>query len=165
MKAFRSLALLFALLAPAAPLGAQIIPVTETSDYQIMKEDSQQVCFAATELLSAQKKPMIFTHYASTQGQRWSVAGYASAMELASGMINISVAVDGTETISRETVTRDGDFLLPFETLEELEAHEALISAGTAMSITIGDVDTVDVALDAFRVALEAMANCLQTGF
>lgn len=164
MKAFRSLTLFAALMA-GAPLAAQIIPVTEVGAYQIMKEDNQQVCFAATELLSAEKKPMIYTYYASTQGQRWNVAGYASAFELESGEITITVSVDGTETISRETVTRDADFLLPFETLEELEAHEALIKDGKVMLITVGDVDSVEVPLDEHRVALDAMAECLATGF
>lgn len=165
MKAFRSLTLSLALMVGAAPLDAQIVPVTEVGEYQIMKEENQQVCFAATELLSAQKKPMIYTYYASTQGQRWNVAGYASPIELEAGMITITVSVDGTETISRETVTRDGDFLLPFEALEELEAHEAQIKTGQVMLIAIGDVDTVEVPLDAHRVALEAIADCLATGF
>lgn len=161
MKALRSFSLFASIVGSACPAMAQIVPVTDAGPYQIMKEESQEVCFAATELSSNAGKLMVYSYYATTQGQRWNVVGYASEAELDDGTIMITVAVDGTETVSRETQTSGGDFLLPFEVLSEIEAHEALVEAGEVMAITIGDVDAVDVPLDDHRVALEAMANCL----
>ena len=161
MKAFRSFISIASIVGCAASATAQIVPVAEAGPYQIMKEESQEVCFAATELSSNAGKLMVYSYYATTQGQRWNVVGYASEAELDDGTITISVAVDGTETVSRETQTSGGDFLLPFEVLSEIEAHEALVETGEVMSITVGDFDGVDVPLDDHRVALEAMTNCL----
>ena len=145
----------------AAPVAAQIVPVAEVGPYRIMQVEDNDVCFAAIELLSAGQKPMIYSHYATTQGQRWSVAGFASEMEIEDGMRTITVTIDGTETISRETETRGGDFLLPFEALDEIEAHEAMVETGLTMTIAVGDYDSVDVGLNDLRLALAATADCL----
>lgn len=150
-------------LAVAIPATAQTVPepVGEAGNYQIMKAESQQVCFATRELSSSAGKLMVYSTYATKPGQRWNVAGYARETELADGMITITVSIDGTETVSRETQTSGADFLFPFETMEEVEAHEALVATGEVMSIAIGEMDTVVVALDDHRLALDAMATCL----
>ena len=145
----------------AAPVSAQIVPIAEVGPYRIMQVEDNAVCFAAVELLSANQKPMIYSYYQTTQGQRWNVAGFASEMEIEDGMRTITVTIDGTETISRETETRGGDFLLPFEALDEIEAHEALVETGLTMTIAVGDYDSVDVGLNDLRLALTATADCL----
>jgi hypothetical protein len=150
-----------ALALTAAPAAAQIVPVAEVGPYRIMQVDDSAVCFAAVELLSANQKPMIYSYYQTTQGQRWNVAGFASEMEIKDGMRTITVTIDGTETISRETETRGGDFLLPFEALAEIEAHEVLVETGLTMTISIGDYDSVDIGLNDLRLALDATADCL----
>lgn len=162
MKALRP-AILTAALTAAWPAAAQVVPVTEAGGYQIMHEESQKVCFAAAELMSEAEKPMIYAYYATAEGRRWNVAGYASATEIDDGTIKVTVSVDGTDTVSRETQTRGSDFLFPFETLAEVEAHEALIATGDVMSITLDNVDTLQVPLGDHRIALEAMAGCLAT--
>lgn len=163
MKALSTLVISAALAVTVMPAVAQTMPevVGKAGDYQIMKAANYELCFATTELTSNAGKLMVYSYYATKPGQRWNVAGYASDAEIADGTITITVAIDGTETISRETETSGSDFLLPFEVLSELEAHEALIKTGENMSITIGDIDTVDVPLNNHRLALEAMAECM----
>jgi hypothetical protein len=163
MKVLRSVSSLAACLISTGVAFAQIAPIGEAGPYQIMKEESQEVCFAATELTSTEGNLMVYTYYVTTQGQRWNVAGYANEAQLEDGAITITVAVDGTETISRETRTSSSDFLLPFEVLAEIEAHEALVETGEVMSIAVGDIDRVDVPLAEHRVALEATASCLES--
>ncbi|MEO9824820.1 MAG: hypothetical protein ABJF50_10440 [Paracoccaceae bacterium] len=144
-----------------APATAQIVPVAQVGPYRIMQVEDNNVCFAAIELLSAGQKPMIYSYYQTSQGQRWSVAGFASEMEIEDGNRIITVSIDGTETLSRETETRGGDFLLPFEALAEIEAHEALVETGLTMTIAVGDFDSVDVGLNDLRLALDATDKCL----
>ena len=150
-----------ALALAATTATGQIVPVAEVGPYRIMQVEDNEVCFAAIELLSANQKPMIYSYYETTQGQRWNVAGFASEMEIEDGQRTITVTIDGTETISRETETRGGDFLLPFEALEEIEAHEALVQTGLTMTIAVDDYDTVDIGLNDLRLALSATTDCL----
>ena len=163
MKALHTLFVSAVLAISALSAHAQTMPevVGKAGDYQIMMAANYELCFATTELTSNAGKLMVYSSYATKPGQRWNVAGYASDAEIDDGMINITVTVDGTETISRETQTSGSDFLLPFEVLAELEAHEAQLKTGDLMTIAIGDVDTVDVPLDNHRLAQEAMADCL----
>ncbi|NNE86874.1 MAG: hypothetical protein HKN27_02260 [Silicimonas sp.] len=150
-------------LAFASTAAAQTMPevVGAAGDYQVMKAANYELCFATRELTSNAGKLMVYSYYATKPGQRWNVAGYASETELEDGTIEIAVTIDGTETIRRKTETSGSDFLLPFEVLPELEAHEALVKTGETMTIAIGDRDTVDVPLDTHRLALEAMADCM----
>ena len=150
-----------ALALAATTATGQIVPVAEVGPYRIMQVEDNEVCFAAIELLSANQKPMIYSYYETTQGQRWNVAGFASEMEIEDGQRTITVTIDGTDTISRETETRGGDFLLPFEALEEIEAHEALVQTGLTMTIAVDDYDTVDIGLNDLRLALSATTDCL----
>lgn len=163
MTALRTLFLTTALAATATSSAAQIVPVEQAGPYRIMRVESRKVCFAAVELMSEANKPMIYSYYATSLGQRWNVAGYASETEIENDVIGIAVAIDDTETVSRETETQGGDFLLPFEALAEIEAHEALLKTGDVMSISIGGDDTLLVPLDDHRLALEAMSQCLAT--
>ena len=75
--------------------------------------------------------------------------------------VSLNVSIDGTETLVRETETRDGDFMLPFEALEEIRGHEDLAKTGEAMVIAFNGVDSLSVPLEDFREALASVQDCL----
>ena len=145
----------------AAPASAQIVPFAEMAGYRVAHVEGSNICFAATTLRSEAEESMIYSYYQSAAGQRWHVAGYETAGVLTEATVKVGVLVDGVETLSRETETRDGDFMLPFETLAEIEGFEALISEGETMEIRVGDADRLLVPLADYRAALIAIAQCL----
>ena len=93
-------------------------------------------------------------------GQRWHVAGYGSNERLADGEAEVEVTIDGQVTLTRVTEARDGDFMLPFAALEEIEGHEARVRVGNIMRIAING-DHLDVPLENYRAALAALTTCL----
>ena len=151
-----------AILALPLPAFAQIVPFADVAGYKIARIQSQRICFAAIELDSAGGHPMVFTYYKNATGQRWNVAGYVSADVLEEASTNVEVSVDGDVTLARETEVRDGDFMLPFEALSEIQAHEAKIKTGEAMKISINQgSDQLLIALKDHRAALGAIQACL----
>lgn len=159
MHAFVAAALIM-----ATPSNAQIVPYAEIAGYQIARIESQNVCFAATEISSDAGHLMVYSYYQSKTGQRWHVAGYALENQLSGNRVAMRVTIDGTVTLERETETREGDFMLPFETLPEIEGHEALVKTGETLNITLnGDADALSLPLSDYRAALGAIATCLNS--
>ena len=156
-------ALIFAtlVLTNAGPAHAQVVPVGEAAGYQIASVPSQGVCFAALQTVSEAGKPMVYSYYQTGVGQRWHVAGYIFASELPDGDVTVTVQIDETTTLSRATETRDGDFMLPFAALDEIEAHENLVPEGEAMTLTVNDDDRLVIPLDDYRAAYVAIQSCL----
>ena len=58
-------------------------------------------------------------------------------------------------------VRRDGDVMLPFAALDEIEAHENLVPEGEAMTLTVNDNDRLVIPLDDYRAAYDAIQSCL----
>lgn len=143
------------------PAFAQVTPFAEVSGYNIAQVEDSAVCFAAIQLPSENGDEMLYTYYQAQAGQRWHVAGYVeSVFSVESVVVNLSV--DGVETLSRETETRDGDFMFPFETLDEIQTHETLVKSGDTMVIKVGDTDSLAVPLWDYRAALAAVQSCLK---
>ena len=144
-----------------APAHAQIVQVGKAAGYQIASVPEQGVCFAALETVSEAGKPMVYSYYQTGAGQRWHVAGYTYASDLPDGDVTVTVQIDDTTTLSRATETRDGDFMLPFAALDEIEAHENLVPEGEAMTLTVNDDDRLVIPLNNYRVAYDAIQSCL----
>ena len=145
----------------AAPASAQFTTKDEVAGYEVAHVEETNVCFIAKQFASEAGRPMIYSFYRTNQGQRWHVAGYELVKVLEGPQVSLRVSIDGTETLARVTETRDGDFMLPFERLEEIEAHEALVESGAHMEIQVGNIDTLIVPLGDFRQALSALDACL----
>ena len=146
----------------ATPAQAQIVPFADISGYTVARVQSQGICFAAVELKSAVGHPMVYTYYQTATGQRWNVAGYQSGEVLADSNAEIVVSIDDDITLARDTEVRNGDFMFPFEALQEIEAHEARIQTGENMRISINEgSDQLVIGLDGHRAALGAIQACL----
>lgn len=143
------------------PATAQVSPYAEVAGYNIARVESSAVCFAAVQLPSENGDDMLYTYYQAQAGQRWHVAGYVEDGVLTMPAVSVSVSIDGVETLLRDTETRDGDFMLPFEALAEIQGHEKLVETGDAMVIALGDTDSLTVPLGDYRAALGAVQTCL----
>ena len=144
------------------PAHAQIVPFGDIAGYKIARVQSQGICFAALETRSLGDQAMVYTYYQTATGRRWHVAGFGSSQELPNGEVAVEVAIDGEVTLARPTEARDGDFMLPFEALAEITAHEALIETGDQMTISINHgADNLVIALVDHRAALGAIQACL----
>jgi len=144
------------------PAYAQIVPFADIAGYTVARVQSQGICFAAVELNSVGGHSMVYTYYQTATGQRWNVAGYKSDDILTDAVTEIEVSIDDDVTLLRDTETRNGDFMLPFESLEEIQAHEAKIRTGETMHISINDgSDQLAVGLVDHRAALGAIQACL----
>lgn len=145
-----------------SPAHAQIVPFAEIAGYTVARVQSQGICFAAVELNSIGGHPMVYTYYQTAAGQRWNVAGYKSGDILPDERAEIEVSVDDEVTLARDTEVRNGDFMLPFEALEEIQAHEAKIRSGQTMNISINEgSDQLVIGLADHRAALGAIQTCL----
>lgn len=144
------------------PAQAQVIPFEETDTYDIAKVASRGFCFAATQLKSQNSHAVVYTYYQTVAGQRWHVVSYADASILGDGAQSLRVSIDGDLTLERATEARDGDFMLPFETLDEITAHEKRSAMGASKVIALTDVaDTITLDLEAFRAIIPIMRECL----
>lgn len=152
---------LSAVLLAAGPARAQIVPFADVAGYKVAKLPTQHLCFAAVELRSAADHPMIYSYFQTLAGQRWHVASYGSSAELSDGAVEVEVSIDGQVTLARTTEARDGDFMLPFEAVAEIEGHEALIPTGETMRISVNGEDHLLVDLQDHRAALGAIQACL----
>ena len=153
--------LVAAIAALTGPAVAQVAPFAEVAGYDIAAIPENGVCFGVVELASEAGATMIYSYYQTVAGQRWHVASYADVDLSESDTIAIRVSIDGTETLARDTETRDGDFMLPFEALPEIQAHETLSLTGTSMVIEIGKTDSLTVPLKDFRDAQGSIESCL----
>lgn len=141
---------------------AQLVPYANADDYKIARVDGQQVCVMTIETDSVAAKPMIYSFYATPFGQRWHVIGYAAADDLGAETVDVTVSVDDQVTLARSTQAQDGDFMLPFENLSEIEGHEDALAEGDNLTIAIAETqDSLTLGLDIHRFALRRMQDCL----
>ena len=154
--------LVAAITALTGPAFAQVAPFDEVAGYDIAAIPDNGVCFGVVQLQSEAGATMIYSYYQTVAGQRWHVASYANVDLSDSETVAIRVAIDGTETLVRDAETRDGDFMLPFQALDEIQAHEQLTLTGTSMVIGIGDADSLTVPLEDFRAALSVIQSCIE---
>lgn len=146
----------------AAPAMSQVVPVEKIEGYDIARIASQGICFAVIETESQQDKTMVYSYYRTPEGQRWNVAGYALERHLPAGEVALRVEIDGVTTLDRSTTTQDGDFMLPFQNLQEITFHEELVESGEVMEIIINGGDSLQINLDGFRAAFEKLQSCLE---
>ena len=153
-----------ALALSATTANAQIVPHSEVGEYNIAHVISGALCYAVLQQKSVGGEPMIYTYYETKIGQRWHVLGYADPQKITDASVNITIDIDDTETLKRETPTSDGDFMFPFANLDEIQAHEALIETGAVKSIAIAETgDTFEIQLEQHRAALSGLQDCLAT--
>ncbi|MEO1563801.1 MAG: hypothetical protein AAFR98_10235 [Pseudomonadota bacterium] len=142
--------------------SAQVVPFDDTDTYEVAKIANKGVCFAATKVLSENKRPMVYTYYHTVNDQRWHVLGYEINDTISTPTVTLAVDVDGETTLLRETITQNSDFMLPFENLDEISHHEALSATGAGMNVSIVETDDrVTIDLVTYRTALELMQDCL----
>ncbi|MGI9389438.1 MAG: hypothetical protein ACR2O1_05205 [Boseongicola sp.] len=157
-----ALVLLAAAITLGLPAAAQIVPFGDIAGYKIARIQSKGICFAALEIRSTGDQAMVYTYYQTVTGQRWHVAGFGSSEELRNGEVALEVAIDGQVTLARSTEARDGDFMLPFEALNEITEHEALVETGDQLTISINEgSDQLEIGLADHRAALGAIQACL----
>jgi len=140
---------------------AQVTPFAEVAGYNVAQVENAPVCFAAVQLPSEKGDEMLYTYYQAQAGQRWHVIGYVADIALGNQSVSLNVSIDGTETLVRDAETRDGDFMLPFEVLDEIRSHEELAKTGDTMVIAFDGVDRLAVPLSDFREALAEVQACL----
>ncbi|MEM9716092.1 MAG: hypothetical protein AAF826_06190 [Pseudomonadota bacterium] len=146
----------------ATPSFAQVVPFDDTETYEVAKIADKGVCFAATKTLSENKRPMVYTYYHTVTDQRWHVLGYEINDTIDGDNVSLAVNIDGETTLLRDTLTQNSDFMLPFENIDEISKHETLSTTGDVMTVSIAETnDSVDIALEPFRVALQMMQACL----
>ncbi len=122
----------------------------------------QPVCLASIRSKSTAGQDFIYTYFQTNAGQRWHTIGYVESTALLSGTASLRVSVDGEEALDRATETREGDFMLPFETLDEITAFENMIPEGIYMTVEVAENnDTIPIELGRYRDALVAIDACL----
>ena len=134
----------------------------EVAGYTVASSQELGFCFATTRALSEARETMVYSFYKTNDGRRWHVAGYGLEDRLSDPFVEVRVTIDDSETLgARETQTSDGDFMLPFQTLDEITAHEAAVASGETLTIFIGDRDSLSLPLADYRAALDAIDTCL----
>lgn len=144
------------------PLAAQVVPQGEVAGFKIAKLVENRMCTAAWEGKSRKGHPVLYTYYGTAIGQRWHVAGFATPENLGLDAVTVGLGFDGTEQFARETEVRDGDFMFPFATLEEVETFEAAIPDAETLNVDLAEAgDGIDIPVADFRAALGAIRVCL----
>ncbi|MDG2339972.1 MAG: hypothetical protein P8L32_02080, partial [Paracoccaceae bacterium] len=128
--------------------------------YEIARIVSSDVCFAVADFGSQQGHDMVISYYRAKTGQRWQVAGYLSGFDHPSASDTLSIVIDEISSLTREVEIRDGDFIVPFESLEELEAFEHNVESGTTLTFEL-EQDSFSIDLEAYRAAIDATKTCV----
>ncbi len=142
------------------PSTAQVVPIESVAGYEIARIVSADVCFAVGDFKSEQGKDMVISYYRAKTGQRWQVAGYLSALDHPAASDTLSIVIDEASTLTRNVEIRDGDFIVPFETLEELEAFERGVESGTTLTLDL-EQDSFKIDLEIYRSAIDATIACV----
>lgn len=144
----------------AGAAAAQMVPYADIAGFKIARVEEPRICLAALEKPSEAGRKMIYTYYQTAAGQRWHVAGYDDPAHLTASEVALTVTVDTAFTLERRTEAREGDFMFPFASLEELLAFEASIPDGETLIISTGE-DQLNIDLGDMRAALGAITACL----
>lgn len=159
----RRIAIIAAMLAAANPAVAQVSAHSVVEGYEIASIDEKGVCFAVKFGESAKGTPIVYSYYFTVSGQTWQVAGFPDAGALPSDTATLDIAVDGTSVLARAAPVQNGDFMFPFEKLDEVLAYEAAIEQGETLSVHIAEAnDRIDINLADLRAALAAVGDCLK---
>ncbi|MDG2257044.1 MAG: hypothetical protein P8L68_00915 [Paracoccaceae bacterium] len=142
------------------PLAAQVVPIETASGYEIARIVSADVCFAVGDFKSENGHDMVISYYRARTGQRWQVAGYLSAEDHPEESDTVSIVIDGKKSLTRVVEIREGDFIVPFESLEELEAFERDVENGTMLTFEL-EQDSFNIELESYRSAIGATIACV----
>lgn len=145
-----------------APAMADVIPFETVAGYKIAHVTSADVCFAVSNLKSEKGLDMAYSYYRKKSGQRWQVAGYLSALDHPATTDELTIDFDGDDKLTRTVEFRDGDFMVPFEALAELQAFEADVEAGEILTYELTD-DAFSLPLSNLRAAIDGVIRCLET--
>ena len=140
--------------------SAQVVPMEDVAGYKIARIVSADVCFAVADLQSAQNHDIVFSYYRAKSGQRWQVGGYLSAQDHPATSDTVTISIDGDLKLTRNVQFKDGDFIVPFESLVELENYERDIEIGAILTFGL-EKDSFDIELVKFRAAIEATQVCV----
>lgn len=158
----RAACAVFAALLAVPATAQQIEPFSDASGYSVARVMGQPVCFASLRSESASGQEFIYSYFQTNVGQRWHTIGYVEPTSLLTGTATLRVSVDAELALDRATETRDGDFMLPFQALEEITALEAMVPEGVYMTIEVAENnDTIAIELARYRDALVAIDACL----
>lgn len=140
--------------------SAQVVPMDDVAGYKIARIISADVCFAVANLRSAQNHDIVFSYYRAKSGQRWQVGGYLSALDHPATSDTVTIAIDRDPKLTRDVVFKDGDFIVPFESLLELQTYERDIEGGAILTFSLEN-DSFEIELLKFRAAIEATQTCV----
>ncbi|EBA04567.1 hypothetical protein RB2150_10796 [Rhodobacteraceae bacterium HTCC2150] len=139
---------------------AQVVPSGSVAGFEIARIVSADVCFAVTNFSSANGKDMVFSYYRAKSEQRWQVGGYLKPEDHTASTDTLAIVFDGEVMLSRDIELTDGDFILPFENVQELLAYEQKVENGTTLTFNLSD-DSFEVDLAKFRDAIDATLSCI----
>ena len=139
--------------------SAQVVPIETVAGYKIARIESANVCFAVVNIRSRKNYDMAFSYYRSKTGQRWQVGGYLSALDHSDPKDRLTISFDGDQKLSRDVEFRDGDFIVPFEALAELQAFERDVEKGKTLVFGFKQ-DSLEIPLPAYRQAIKSVISC-----
>jgi hypothetical protein len=140
--------------------SAQVVPIETVDGYKIARIVSADICFAVTDLRSAQNYDMVFSYYHAKSGQRWQVGGYLSSLDHPEATDTLIITIDGDLKLTRDIELSDGDFMVPFESLQELQAFERNIETASTLEFGLNK-DSFEIDLEKYRVAIQATLDCV----
>lgn len=157
---FRASILFIGAILPITGLAwAQVVPVETVAGYKIARVESADVCFAVINLKSEKNYDIAFSYYRSKTGQRWQVGGYLSSLDHPKPADRLSITFDGDIKLTRDVEFRDGDFIVPFEALAELQAFEKDVENGKMLVFGF-EQDSFKIPLQAYRQAIKSVISC-----
>lgn len=144
----------------SSPAVSQVVPIETVAGYKIARVESSGVCFAVTNLRSTQNADIAFSYYQAKTGQRWQVGGYLSALIHPEPDDVLTITFDDDLKLTRPIEFRDGDFMVPFEALAELEAFEQDVENSDTLIFGLKE-DSIELDLKKYRKAIAAVIECV----
>ena len=144
----------------STPAVSQVVPIETVAGYKIARVESSGVCFAVTNLRSTQNEDIAFSYYQAKTGQRWQVGGYLSPLIHPEPDDVLTITFDDDLKLTRPIEFRDGDFMVPFEALAELEAFEHDVENSDTLIFGLNE-DSIELDLRKYRKAITAVIKCV----
>lgn len=144
----------------STPAVSQVVPIKTVAGYKIARIESSGVCFAVTNLRSTQNEDIAFSYYRAKTGQRWQVGGYLSPLIHPKPDDVLTITFDDDLKLTRAIEFRDGDFMVPFEALAELEAFEQDVENSDKLIFGLKE-DSIEIDLKKYRKAIAAVIKCV----
>ena len=144
----------------STPAVSQVVPIETVAGYKIARVESSEVCFAVTNLRSTQNANIAFSYYHAKTGQRWQVGGYISSLIHPEPDDVLTITFDDDLKLTRPIEFSDGDFMVPFQALAELEAFERDVENSDMLIFGLKE-DSIEIDLRKYRKAIAAVIKCV----